>query len=465
MLIVGDSRVKEMAKQKDYLPHPGWRVECISQGGMGLDQAVQQLKDWKECYYPDRPQLVVMVSFLCDVLDLTSLPCGTRTLRLNAHVLEGTDYPALKGLEKKVREVEKSLRNWWGDLKIIWTIPYPADVRRWTTRKFEGDGDLSEKVIEQCHRTSFDLAKWLDEANNIGSRMFGKTDRVIPWFVIWNDRKKTDLNFDRFMKKMESEPRFGWINHWRSRDGIHPTPAVARQLLALLYRKIGQDSVSEYSGHRSGPAYLKKCEETTEVVPSRKPSPVPDRKDDVIVPECVISDSFCSSTATDEVGGAVGPVPDIDFSSPDNVAASPDVSEESGDCNYDHVCGEDCEKLLDPEDLDSVLFPVHLGDLSVVDATSSRDVLEDSLDTTNNEGGVPRVSRFDDDRCTGHGDKRASPGSSFYKISYPCGHTMPFTRTVYSPCTEEIICSVCRGRWSTANLAETSYHHFLFSVK
>ena len=447
MLVVGDSRVKEMERQKDSLAHPGWRVECLSTKGAGLDRSVQDMQNWKECYFPDRPRLIVMVSFLCDVLELTNLPDGTITLRMNEAVEKGNVYPALAGLESKIRQVERLLNNWWKGVDVLWIIPHPVDVRRWTTRKMANDGSLSGTDIEECHQASYDSARWLEKANWIGSRISGIGDRIIPWFVMWNDRSKTGFNYSRFMEKMPVERRFGWINHWRSKDGVHPTPAVARQLLALLYRKIGQTSVKKFSGLYSSRTQLKTTDKAPEPIPDREPSSVPDQAGTVsLAPNCDESDLPCSST----VEGA------------ESALTSTDV-DPSDDAKGGGVPSDiDCEEPVTPVDFEHEFFPTHLSNLSVVDAVVPRDVLEDSGATNNNDESVPRVGSFGDGCCVGHGDTSGPSGSFFHKITYPCGHTLPYTKIVDSSCTEEVTCSVCKGRWSIAKMVKDTFYHFSF---
>ena len=178
-----------------------------------------------------------MVSFLCDVLEMTSLPGGLKSLKIRDSVKTGDRYPALGGLSKKIREVEGSLKYHWRKLDILWINPYLVDVRRWTTRKLEGDGNLSEVEIARLHQTSYQTARYFEEANKIGTRIPGMGDRFYSWFLAWNDKHKKDLNYNLFMEKMPGLKKFGWINYRRTTDGLHPTAGLARKLVDMIYRK------------------------------------------------------------------------------------------------------------------------------------------------------------------------------------------------------------------------------------
>ena len=104
-----------------------------------LDQSLKMIEEWRVMRFPEKPRMIVMVSFLCDVLEMTSLPDGLKSLKIRDSVKTGDRYPALGGLSKKIREVEGSLKYHWRELDILWINPYVVDDRRWTTRKLEGD--------------------------------------------------------------------------------------------------------------------------------------------------------------------------------------------------------------------------------------------------------------------------------------------------------------------------------------
>ena len=161
--------MRALDENKNHPSCPGWRVECLFKSGAQLDQSLKMIEEWRIMRFPEKPRMIVMVSFLCDVLEMTSLPDGPKSLKIRESVKTGDRYPALGGLSKKIREVEGSLKCHWRELDIIWINPYVVDVRRWTTRKLEGDGNLSEGEVARLHHTSYQTAKYFEEANKIGT--------------------------------------------------------------------------------------------------------------------------------------------------------------------------------------------------------------------------------------------------------------------------------------------------------
>ena len=229
--------MRAIQENKNHPSCPGWRVECLFRSGATLERSLELIEEWRVTRFPEEPRMIVLVTILCDVMEVVPLSGGLKGLKIRESVREGDRYPALKGFGQKIREVEGSLKRRWRELDIIWVNPYVIDVRRWSTRKVSGDGNLSGEEIAQLHHVSYEGAKYFEEANKIGTRVQGIGDRFYSWFLAWNDRHKKDLNYDSFMKMMPGLKRFGWINYRRTTDGLHPTAGLARQLVDMLYRK------------------------------------------------------------------------------------------------------------------------------------------------------------------------------------------------------------------------------------
>ena len=240
MLIVGDSRVRELEKRTGDMVCSGWRVEFLHLPGAKLDQTVALIEEWRKNQYPDQPRLIILISIFHDLVVKKSRPDGQKFLKMAAGVKGNGPYPSLKGLEDKIRAVERKLKSWWNELQVLWIDPFPVDVRRWTEDQIVGGGFLSEEDTKECHQLTLDLADWLDRANCIGSRMKGMGDRFIPWFVFWNDQKRNDLNFSSFLKEAKEGKKFGWINRTRSVDGFLPSTALSRQTMKMFFRKAWQ---------------------------------------------------------------------------------------------------------------------------------------------------------------------------------------------------------------------------------
>ena len=240
MLVVGDSRVKELERVAVEMECEGWRIEFLHSAGAKLDQVVELVKGWRLRRLPEQPKIIVVVSLFHDLVVKTTLPDGKTHLRMADGVMGKGRYPALTGLEAKVREVNGVFKKWWDETEVLWIQPYPIDVRRWTEGRLKEGVTLSEDEIDQCHRLTLDLADWLDRANCVGTRIKGMGDRFVPWFVFWNDAKRSDVNFTVFKKEYEKGVKFGWINRTRTRDGFLPSEPLCKQTLKMLFRKARQ---------------------------------------------------------------------------------------------------------------------------------------------------------------------------------------------------------------------------------
>ena len=63
--------------------------------------------------------------------------------------------------------------------------------------------------------------------------------------------------------------------------------------------------------------------------------------------------------------------------------------------------------------------------------------------------------------CAGHG--RVSSGFDYVKVSFPCGHNLPFDLSKNDKCSPFIECPVCEKRWDNLKLTYTSFKFFEFS--
>ena len=386
--------MRAIDENKNHPSCPGWRVECLFEPGAKLDQSLRMINEWKIVRHPEKPRMIVFVSFLCDVMEMVSLPGGMKSLKIRDSVTEGQVYPALCGLKDKILGVERSLKRHWRELDIIWVNPYVVDVRRWSTRKVQGDGSLSEKEIAELHRVSYQGARYFEEANKIGSRIPGMGDRFYPWFLAWNDKYKKELNYEIFMKNMPGQTKFGWINYRRTTDGLHPTAGLARQLVNMLYRK----------------AVL--C----------VPPP-----ESLVVPAI---DRRVRSSGLNEKPGSSG-------------SEKVDNLEEEIKCNNEKEGVDEVEKLIKK--------------LSVVE----RLILSPPVPSKMNSDRSNDLGKMGEGCCVGHG--RVSSGSDYVKVSFPCGHNLPFDLFKDEKCSPFIECPVCEKKWDDLRLKCTSFKFLEFS--
>ena len=253
MLVVGDTRVRELEKVADSMKCDGWRVEFLWAPGAKLDRVVEMMKGWRLRRLPDQPRLIVIASVFHDLVVMNKSPDGKTFLKMADGVLGKGKYPALTGLETKIKDVEATVKKWWGMLDIIWIEPYPIDARRWTENRLKEGEVLSEDEVDQCHQLTLDLANWLDRANCIGTRIRGMGDRFVPWYVFWNDAKRDDVNFSIFKQEYKKGVKFGWINRTRTIDGFLPCVHLSKQTLKMLFRKARQAVPSPDSLRVSAP--------------------------------------------------------------------------------------------------------------------------------------------------------------------------------------------------------------------
>ena len=279
MLVVGDSRVRELEKAAGDMVCTGWRLEFVYAPGANLDQAVGLIEEWRKNQYPDRPKMIVMISFFHDLVVKTKLSDGTTFLTMADGVMGKGPYPSVQGLEKKIRDVEGKLKGWLKDLEILWIDPYPIDVRRWTESRLMEGRSLSLEEIDKCHQLSFDLANWLDRTNCVGTRIKGMGDRFIPWYVLWNDQKRSDVNFSAFRNEYKSGVKFGWINRTRTIDGFLPARGLSTQTMKMLFRKAWQSVPPPSSLSKVVLAEKPKIKPVCrQIVDDNRPTPLPVKK-------------------------------------------------------------------------------------------------------------------------------------------------------------------------------------------
>ena len=404
MLIVGDSRVKMLDANKNFPSCQGWNVECLYQPGATLDRSLEMIEEWRITRHPEKPRMIVLVSFLCDVMEVVSLPGGFRSLKIRESVKNGKVYPALIGLKDKIREVEGSLKRHWRELEIIWVNPYVVDVRRWTTRKVKDDGGLSVEEIKRLHKVSYQSARYFEEANKIGTHIPGMADRFYSWFLAWNDKYKKDLNYDLFMDRMPSAERFGWINHRRTVDGLHPTAGLARQLIDMLYRKAAL-------------AVLR---------PTGSATPVA-----AVLPISRGNSKFRSYLNKKEVN---------------------QVNLDQGEVlENNEILG------LEEEEVPGVMENVEVNKgrrrMSVVERLTMSPPEFPSSEKKRSNG----LGKLGSGCCMGHGTILSR--DDYIRVSLPCGHTLPIESSDEKVCSPSMKCFLCDEEWESLNYICTSFHY------
>ena len=406
MLVVGDSRVRELEHAAQDKPCIGWRIEFLHAPGVNLDGTINLIEEWKKNQYPDRPRMIVIVSILHDLIERFRRPDGRTSLRMAAGIKHDGVYPALTGFEKKLTMVQNRLKGWWRELEIIWMNPYPIDVRRWVEKQMNGRGSLPYKEIMECHQITYDFAYYVDRANNLGSRIRGIGDSFIPWFVFWNDKKRSELNYNNFLKEFEAGRKFGWINANRSIDGLLPSRSLCRQTLDMFFRKAWQ------------------------AVP-------PPRTSDVPVLRGINISNKKTASASSECAMAV---------------ADPTIpvweSEKIPSC--ESLKGPSCVPCADVEgDLDVLMKRIHL--VSLLENQVSG-IPENVPIPTGDATGINIVSN----KVMTHGDNKFV---DFVKTIYPCGHSLPFNQTENTiNLKRKSLCPTCKRGWSGNKFVRSSYH-------
>ena len=405
MLVVGDSRVKELEKAAAEMTCEGWRIEFLYTAGANLDQAVELIKGWRHRRFPDRPKMIIMISLFHDLVVKFNLPDGKTFLRLAEEVMGKGRYPALTGLENKIREVERSLRKWWGEIELLWINPYPIDVRRWTEGRLKEKRSLSGEEIHKCHNLTLELANWLDRANCIGTRINGMGDRFIPWYVFWNDAKRSDVNFSAFQKEYKKGTDFGWINRNRTVDGFLPAGPLARQTIKMFFRKAQQAVPSPES-------LITPAARVTELAESPSPTLAPSPRDSIPLVAKVTDPVEAPSPTFVEVG--TDPIPALE----DQCAVSPEF------CSATDDTADGLMKRFAEIDL-----------LRMTSKHPSKYVVE---------FGVPVESV-----------------KEYIKTIYPCGHSLPYE--IVGVRKYSSVCPVCGKGWGEKKALKQSFHVYDFS--
>ena len=410
MLIVGDTRVRELEKFAQDMPCAGWRLEFLFAPGAKMDQCVGLLEEWKKNQYPDRPKLIIMISMIHDAITQYRLPDGKYFLKIAEGVEKRGPYPSLTGLEKKIGDLERKLKGWWCDMELIWIDPYPIDVRRWCEKKFKGVGSLSQEEIWKCHQVTYDFAVYTDRANCIGTRIKNMGDRFIPWYSLWNDCHRSDVNYNNFLREFEAGRKFGWINSTRTVDGFLPSRALCRQSLKMFFRRAWY-VVPPPRNIMSSVGRLGLASKVVRDAPHSSDTPVD-----------VVTDLSVEEVQVEEV--------------------SYDLE--------DQVIVEVCK-----EDTDLGVLMKRIHEVSFLKDCSSSSTGHGLKMTSETDDGA-RSSDFPTQFVS-------TVVHNFVKTTYPCGHSFPFGKVEkldnFSPIS---LCPVCGTDWNDRKVVKSSFHFFDF---
>ena len=422
MLIVGDSRVRVLEKVMKNPTCEGWTVECTYVPQAKLDRCITLLEDWKRDRFPECPRMVVIFSILCDGIKKVKRPDGCSTLIVSKSLNSGGNFPAFAGLRRKIIEVERLLRSWWGDLEIIWVHPFPVDVRRWTEGKLDRGVHLGEEEAYECHLVTYNLAKYLEKTYHIGTRVPRIGDRFVAWYNLWNDRR-AGLNFNSFMDKLPKTKKFGWINHFRTSDGLHPSYNLARQLINLLYRKADAlvPSASRVIVFHNKISMKKGTKDNDEV-------------DGVVVDEEVVVDKY-------DVDVKIGK----DESKREDLGGATPLQEPN-------IESRDLKSLKEYTNLQAMMKRV-----LEIDAIIESKSYSSSLDRVSSDMGVKGREIVVDQVGIG---SEVSLETELYKTLYPCGHSLPFEEVL--DFIIEKICPVCEVDWSDRNIVKKCFYVYEF---